>query len=103
MIIRIVKMEFEESKVAEFLENFYANSETIRSFPGCSHVQLLRDETDSSVFFTYSHWDSEERLNAYRESEFFGTVWGVTKKLFRSAPQAWSLKDQTVSETSGTT
>lgn len=99
MIIRIVKMEFEESKVADFLKNFYANSETIKTFSGCSHVELLRDETDPSIFFTYSHWVSEEHLNAYRESEFFGTVWGVTKKLFRCAPQAWSLKDQTDSET----
>lgn len=99
MIIRIVKMEFEESKVSDFLSNFYANSDKIKTFTGCSHVQLLRDEADSCVFFTYSHWDSEEHLNAYRESEFFGTVWGVTKKLFRSAPQAWSLKDETISET----
>jgi membrane protease subunit HflC len=38
--------------------------------------------------------------DAYRESDFFRTVWGGTKKLFRSAPQAWSLKDQLDSEAS---
>jgi quinol monooxygenase YgiN len=94
MIIRIVKMEFEESKVSDFLEVFSASSETIKSFSGCSYVQLLRDEADSCVFFTYSHWESEEHLNAYRKSEFFKTVWSGTKKLFRSAPVAWSLRDQ---------
>jgi quinol monooxygenase YgiN len=99
MIIRIVKMEFEESKVSEFLKTFSASVETIKTFSGCSHVQLLRDEADPCVFFTYSHWESEDHLSAYRKSDFFKTVWGVTKKLFRSAPQAWSLKDQTGSET----
>jgi quinol monooxygenase YgiN len=96
MIIRIVKMEFEESKVSDFLKTFSASSETIRAFSGCSHVALLRDEADSCVFFTYSHWDSEDHLNAYRESDFFKTVWSGTKKLFRCAPQAWSLKDQSM-------
>jgi heme-degrading monooxygenase HmoA len=97
MIIRIVKMEFDEARIPEFLKNFYASSDTIESFPGCSCVRLLRDEADPSVFFTYSHWDSEGHLNAYRESDFFRTVWGVTRQLFRSAPQAWSLKDHTFS------
>ena len=101
MIIRIVKMEFEESKVPDFLRNFYASSDTIRAFPGCSHVALLRDEADSCVFFTYSHWDSEDHLNAYRDSDFFRTVWAGTKKLFRCAPQAWSLKDHISLESSG--
>lgn len=87
-------MEFEEGKVPDFLENFYASVETIKRFSGCSKVQLLRDESDSCVFFTYSHWDSEDHLNAYRESDFFRAVWSTTRKLFRSAPQAWSLKDQ---------
>ncbi len=99
MIIRIVKMEFEENEVPDFLQNFYASVDTIKCFPGCSHVQLLRDEFDSCVFFTYSHWDSEDYLNAYRESEFFRSVWSKTKKLFRGAPQAWSLRDQTIPET----
>ena len=94
MIVRIVKMEFEESKIPEFLQNFHDSVDTIRGFSGCSRVQLLRDESDSCVFFTYSHWDSENHLNAYRDSDFFRTVWGKTKKLFRSTPQAWSLKDQ---------
>ena len=95
MIIRIVKMEFQESKVPDFLQNFSDSVDRIKSFSGCSHVKLLQDESDPCVFFTYSHWDSEDHLNAYRNSDFFRTVWSRTRKLFRSAPQAWSLKDQT--------
>ena len=95
MIIRIVQMEFEERRIPDFL-NIFANSRSeIRSFPGCSHLQLLQDETDSCIFFTYSHWDQEDDLNTYRNSDLFQTVWGNTKKLFRTAPRAWSLSDQT--------
>jgi len=95
MIIRIVKMEFEQAHVADFLTIFAASKDKIQSFPGCRHLRLLQDETDSSVFFTYSHWDSHVELDRYRKSELFQTVWGETKKLFRGNAQAWSLTDKT--------
>ena len=95
MIIRIVQMEFEEDLVTDFLKIFTASRERIRSFPGCTHLQLLQNETDPGVFFTYSHWDAEEDLNTYRNSELFRTVWRETRKLFRAAPKAWSLTDKT--------
>lgn len=95
MIIRIVKMEFEEKRIPVFLDIFSSSRDRIRSFPGCEHLQLLQDETDFCVFFTYSHWNREDDLVSYRNSELFKAVWGDTKKLFRAAPQAWSLSDQT--------
>ena len=95
MIIRIVKMEFEEERIPVFLDIFSSSRDRIRSFPGCKHLQLLQDETDFRVFFTYSHWNKEDDLVTYRNSELFKTVWSDTKKLFRAAPQAWSLRDQT--------
>lgn len=95
MIIRIVKMEFEEKRVPDFLNIFAANRDQIRSFSGCTHLQLLQDEKDSCVFFTYSHWEKEADLNAYRKSDLFQVVWAGTRVLFRAAPQAWSLSDRT--------
>jgi len=95
MIIRIVKMEFMENRIPDFLEIFAASREKIGSFPGCSHLRLLQSESDSCVFFTYSHWDQASDLEAYRNSDLFQVVWSDTKKLFRAAPTAWSLIDQT--------
>ncbi len=95
MIIRIVKMEFEEHLIKEFLQIFAASREKIKSFPGCTHLQLLQAEADRCVFFTYSHWDGEDALDIYRNSDLFRTVWRNTRKLFRKAPKAWSLTDQT--------
>ena len=95
MIIRIVKMEFTAERISDFLNIFAASRDKIRSFSGCAHLQLLQDEADSCVFFTYSHWDGEDELNTYRNSSLFKSVWSDTKKLFRAAPKAWSLSDQT--------
>lgn len=85
-------MSFRAEEVEAFKQIFETNWPAIRGFEGCSHVELLQDEKDTTVFFTYSLWESETHLNAYRDSELFGKVWGATKLLFRDKPQAWSLK-----------
>ncbi|MGE0772326.1 MAG: putative quinol monooxygenase [Cyclobacteriaceae bacterium] len=91
MIIRIVRMHFTEAGVNEFLEIFNANKVAIRNFPGCSHLQLLKDHDDPFCYTTLSHWNDEDSLEAYRKSELFGKVWGRVKTLFSERTQAFSL------------
>jgi quinol monooxygenase YgiN len=91
MFIRIVKMNFKESGIASFLENFNENKEKIRHFKGCNLLELYRDKKDSNTFFTYSYWETEADLEAYRNSELFKTVWGKAKALFNNKPEAWSV------------
>lgn len=88
-------MEFKEERISDFLRIFASSREKIRAFPGCMHLQLLQGEADPCVFFTYSHWQGENYLDSYRNSDLFRGVWRNTRKLFRSAPKAWSLTDQT--------
>lgn len=90
MIIRIVRMTFREDAIVDFLALFEKNKKAIRAFPGCRHLELHRDAHNPAIFCTYSHWDNEERLNDYRNSELFGTVWPSTKKLFAAKPTAIS-------------
>jgi quinol monooxygenase YgiN len=92
MIIRVVKMHFTEAGVAEFLEIFNANKMAIRAFPGCTHLELLRDADDETAFATLSHWVDEQSLENYRKSELFGSVWGRVKTLFAKPTQAFSLQ-----------
>lgn len=92
MIIRVVRMHFTEAGVEEFLEIFHLNKIAIRNFPGCTHLQLLKDAEDETVYTTLSHWNDEESLEAYRKSELFGSVWGRVKTLFAERTQAFSLK-----------
>ncbi len=92
MLVRIVKMSFQEDKVAVFLNNFHQKSEKIRNFEGCNFLELYQDKNEKNIYFTYSYWDSEEDLNHYRNSELFKNVWAKTKILFNALPQAWSVE-----------
>jgi len=91
MIIRIVRMHFTEAGVEPFLEIFRRHQLTIRNFPGCSHLQLLRDAASPGTYTTLSHWDHADRLEAYRQSELFETVWRQVKPLFAARTEAFSL------------
>ena len=92
MLIRIVKMTFREDKVGDFLQLFEETKKKIRSFKGCSHLELLKDINHSNVFFTYSYWNDESHLDDYRHSDLFEEVWSKTKILFAEKPAAFSLK-----------
>ncbi len=92
MIIRIVRMHFTEAGVEEFLEIFNAHKQLIRNFPGCSHLELLKDADDPTVYTTLSYWNAASDLENYRKSELFGSVWGRVKTLFSERSQAFSLE-----------
>ena len=91
MFTRIVKMEFEEENTSSFLSNFEMVKEKIRSFPGCTFLELYQDKNNSTIFFTYSKWENESDLENYRKSDLFKNVWATTKPMFRSKAQAWSV------------
>jgi len=91
MVIRVVRMHFTEAGVEEFLEIFNANKNAIRNFPGCTHLELLKDAEDPYVFSTLSYWNDGESLEKYRKSELFSSVWGTVKTLFAERTQAFTL------------
>ncbi len=95
MIVRIVKMTFHPEHVETFRQLFDQKKEKIRSFSGCSRLELLKMENEP-VFFTYSYWDSEESLYNYRHSELFNATWADTKALFSARPEAWSTRKEVV-------
>ncbi|MBA3648959.1 MAG: antibiotic biosynthesis monooxygenase [Chitinophagales bacterium] len=91
MITRLVKITLQPDKVSDFLIIFKEVKETIASFDGCHHVELLQELSDPSIFFTYSIWEDEHYLDHYRFSEFFKKTWVKSKKLFASKAEAWSV------------
>lgn len=92
MLIRIVKMSFQEDQIPLFLSEFEQYKTKIRNVKGCQFLELYRDINIATTYFTYSYWDSETDLNLYRDSELFKEVWGKTKILFNQKPQAWSVE-----------
>ena len=73
MLIRIVKMNFQPEKTAEFLQMFDDIKHKIRRFDGCEHLELMQDYDDPNSFSTYSKWHDDDALNAYRNSDLFDT------------------------------
>jgi quinol monooxygenase YgiN len=92
MLIRVVRMTFMIEHTEAFLEIFRSSEDRIRQMPGCQHLELWQDANTPNIYCTYSHWESEEALNAYRKSALFGEVWPATKALFAASAQAFSVQ-----------
>lgn len=93
MIKRIVKLTFRPEAIPVFLHEVFAPSkDSIRAFPGCRHMELLRATDDPAVLFTLSVWDDPAALETYRQSELFQTTWAKTKALFAEKAEAWSVE-----------
>ncbi|MVM29071.1 antibiotic biosynthesis monooxygenase [Spirosoma sp. HMF4905] len=90
MLVRIVRMTFQEGALAEFQSIFDGSKQHIRAFSGNCHLELLRDPTHPNVRMTYSLWTSAEALEAYRQSDLFRTTWAATKALFAERAVAFS-------------
>lgn len=84
-------MTFKQEEIENFLELFHAKKQYIRGFDGCDFLELYQDKNNSSIFFTYSYWKSEDSLENYRHSDLFKEVWAETKIKFNAKPEAWSV------------
>lgn len=89
-ILRIVRMTFRPEEVDRFVQEFNTLQPRVASVPGCASVRLERDAKDPTVCATFSVWDSEDSLNAYRASALFGEIWPDTKRRFAAAPEVWT-------------
>lgn len=93
MIKRIVKLQFAEGKADLFLNEILPNQKHFtRNFKGCEHLELWQSATDKDLVFSYSFWQSETDLNAYRHSDKFRAFWKETKKLFAAPAEAHSVR-----------
>ena len=92
MITRLVKMTFRHNSIPEFLELFEQVKERILDSPGCMRLDLMQDKNQPKVIFTYSIWNREQDLEAYRSSTLFKKTWSKTKLLFDEKPEAWSTR-----------
>jgi quinol monooxygenase YgiN len=100
MLTRIVKLTFQEEKLADFMQVFEESKSAIRAFPGCQRMSLARKLDTSNVLFTISLWESPEALEQYRQSALFQTTWAKTKVLFAEKAEAWSVELIDVAATS---
>lgn len=91
VLIRLVRMTLAPDRVDDFLSLFDATSPSIRAFPGCSHLELWRDDRFPNIVTTYSIWTDDAALDHYRRSDLFRSTWSRTKPMFAAAPVATSM------------
>ncbi len=96
MLVRLVKMTFKADAVEVFKEFFEQRKDKIRSFEGCTHLELWQDNKHFNIFFTYSLWNNEGALIHYRNSAFFRDTWHHTKLMFAAKAEAWSVNQLVV-------
>lgn len=89
-LIRIVRLTLHPDEVPAFLQMFEDVKGKIRASAGCMHLELLVDASYPNIMTTYSVWENEEALNAYRNSDLFRQTWKKTKRMFAAPPLAYS-------------
>ena len=91
MLTRIVKLTINTTEINKFKILFSDYKSAIIGFEGCVSVELLQEDNQGSVFFTYSKWTNSKAIEEYRSSTLFKEIWSSVKPLFREKAQAWSL------------
>ena len=92
MLLRTVRMTFRPDRLDDFLAVFREARPRIAAAPGCRHLELWEDARFPNVMTTFSRWDDEAALDAYRRSEVFTSTWARTYPLFAAAPVAHSQR-----------
>ena len=86
-------MEINESDIDSYMALVQSVLDRIKNFKGCQSVNIFNDKDVPNRFFSYSTWESEEHLDAYRDSELFKITWSELKTFFKSPAQAWTVED----------
>lgn len=90
MIIRIVELQFESDSASRAVKLVKDIAPKVRQSSGCLHLEILVDVRKGGHISTYSKWESEDHLNAYRDSQLFKNFWASVKPHFKVPARAWS-------------
>lgn len=85
-------MSFRAAEVEQFTRLYHAARPTILAQPGCQSVILVQDIERPTVFVTWSVWDDEAALEAYRTSAFFQDFWPNVRALFDAPPRVQTFR-----------
>lgn len=91
MIARIVDLQINPSEFDKARQLIEKVAPKVRSFAGCTYLELNFDIHKKGHVQTYSRWTSEEALNTYRSSDTFLDFWKTVKPLFARPASAWSF------------
>jgi len=96
MIARIVDLQIEPSEFEKARQLIEDVAPKVKTFKGCSYLELNFDIHKKGHVQTYSRWISEDALNQYRNSDTFLSFWKSVKPLFARPASAWSFKSHKI-------
>lgn len=96
MIARIVDLQINPSEFERARILIEEVAPKVRSFEGCTYLELNFDIHKKGHVQTYSRWTSEAALNLYRNSDTFLTFWKSIKPLFARPASAWSFQSHKI-------
>ena len=94
MIRRLVRMHFKEEFISRFRALFAERKARILNFPGCVSLELYQDGANASIWYTWSTWENEADLEAYRQYALFRETWQEVKQGFQKPAQAFTLRPE---------
>lgn len=90
-MIRIVHLQLQTERCADFEAFVQPKLAAIAAQPGCRGLRLLKGAPGH--YFTVSDWESEKALNAYRDSALFAEIWPTVKPWFSAKAEAWTTDE----------
>lgn len=93
MILRIVKMEVDDTRI-DFFENFMNNlSEEKLTLEGCLHHDFFCEKDNRNMYYSYTIWQSEKFLNKYKKTDLFKEVTRTLRHICIKEPIAWTVEN----------
>ncbi|MCK5822505.1 MAG: antibiotic biosynthesis monooxygenase [Bacteroidales bacterium] len=93
MITRIIKFKIDTVNTDEFKQFFTLRKNDFSKIEGCKNMEILNDKEDKDVYFMYTIWETEFKLNKYRKSELNKTLWTKLNVWSVKEPQAWTVEN----------
>jgi (4S)-4-hydroxy-5-phosphonooxypentane-2,3-dione isomerase len=93
MILRIVKMELNETKI-ELFQLFMNNlKEEKLKQEGCLHYDYFCEKENEMIFYSYTIWMLEKHLKKFKKTELFREVTRTLRTLCVKEPIAWTVEN----------
>ena len=94
MIKRIVRLTVKDAAAKEAFQEIYRSRNPYKNgVPGCREVKVMQDVNDDDVYYTVSIWDSNDDLEAYRNSDYFAKTWPMVKAQLSKRAEAFSMAE----------
>ena len=94
MIKRVVRLTLkDDASINAFQEIYRSRNPFTKGVKGCREVKVLKDVDHDDVYYTFSIWDSNEDLEAYRQSNYFAETWPMVKAQLAKRAEAFSMTE----------